>query len=723
MVINIIDREFNFLGQIDEYESFIPNKKWHSIGNFELHLNINNTHAEYLQKENIIFTDEKKAYVILYREIDSVTNKLVVKGLELKSYLSRWLVFPPEGYSYYRVNSNVETIIKEYVISTLQRKGITNIEVAENLNRGIQTVYQSRYKNLADELEKLSLASNLSWDITLDLDNKKFIFDVAEGRDITVNQDTLPPAIFAIEYDNIGEQQLVDSKLDYRNTAIVAGQGEGVDRAIEIVGDSEGLDSFEAFIDAKDIENNNDLPERGSQKLSETQEILTFDSRVLTDKNLVYEEDFKLGDIATIQNNQWNITTDRRITEITEIYESTGFRLDVAFGESLPTILDIVKKATDTPIAEGGSEGEQGSPGQDGNDGVSIEYRWNGTELGVKREDEVNYQYQDLKGEKGSKGDTGEQGPRGLQGEQGPKGNQGEIGPKGDKGEQGIPGLDGKSLEFHWNATQLGIRIEGETTYQYVNLKGEKGDKGIQGERGLQGIQGEQGIQGKIGPQGETGKSIEYNWNGTQLGVRIEGQSSYQYINLKGDKGDKGNTGAKGDTGIQGPQGEQGPKGGDGYTPIKGIDYFDGAKGDQGIQGEVGPRGEKGVTGDRGPKGTDGYSPIKGIDYFDGDIGPKGDTGDTGPRGLQGIQGPKGNPFVYSDFTPTQLDGLKGPKGDKGDKGSKGDTGEQGPPGEAIADSIEWSKILNKPSLVTQKTITSATEPTLAVGDQWHKEI
>lgn len=359
MIINIIDREFNFLGQIDEYESFIISKKWHSIGNFELHLNINNTHAEYLQKENIIFTGEKKAYVILYREIDSVTNKLVVKGLELKSYLSRWLVFPPSGYAYYRVNSDVETIIKEYVTSTLQRKGITNIVVAENQNRGIQTVYQSRYKNLADELEKLSLASNLGWDISLDLDNKRFIFDVVESRDITVNQDLLPPAIFAIEYDNIAEQQLIDSKLDYRNTAIVAGQGEGVDRTIEIVGDSEGLDSFETFIDARDIENDNDLPSRGEQKLSETQEVLTFDSRVLTDKNLTYEEDFKLGDIVTIQNNQWNITTDRRITEVTEIYESTGFRLDVAFGESLPTIIDLVKKATDTPITEGGGNDDE----------------------------------------------------------------------------------------------------------------------------------------------------------------------------------------------------------------------------------------------------------------------------------------------------------------------------------------------------------------------------
>ena len=345
MVINIIDREFNFLGQIDEYESFIATKKWHSIGNFELHLNIKNTHAEYLQKENIIFTDERKAYVILYREIDSITNNLIVKGLELKSYLGRWIVYPPKGYANYRVNSNVETIMKEYIQATLNRKGITNIVVAENLNRGNTTVYQSRYKNLADELEKLSLASNLGWDIALDLDNNRFIFDVVEGRDVTVNQDTLPPAIFAIEYDNIAEQKLIDSKLDYRNTAIVAGQGEGVDRAITVVGEGEGLDSFETFIDARDIENDNDLPARGEQKLSETQEILTFDSRVLTDKNLVYEEDFKLGDIATIQNNQWNITTDRRITELTEIYESTGFRLDVAFGESLPTILDIVKKS------------------------------------------------------------------------------------------------------------------------------------------------------------------------------------------------------------------------------------------------------------------------------------------------------------------------------------------------------------------------------------------
>src|SRR5690554_4185136 len=95
-IINIIDRDFNFLGQIDNYESLIMTKKWHGIGSLELHLHENTTHAEQLQKENIIFTRPNKAYVILHREINSVDGKLIVKGLELKSYLARWLVFPPE---------------------------------------------------------------------------------------------------------------------------------------------------------------------------------------------------------------------------------------------------------------------------------------------------------------------------------------------------------------------------------------------------------------------------------------------------------------------------------------------------------------------------------------------------------------------------------------------------------------------------------------------------
>ena len=83
--------------------------------------------------------------------------------------------------------------------------------------------------------------------------------------------------------------------------------------------------------------------------------------------------------------------------------------------------------------------------------------------------------------------------------------------------------------------------------------------------------------------------------------------------------------------GPEGPQGVQGPQG---------------PQGEQGIQGPKGDKGDKGDTGGQGPAGQDGYTPVKGVDYFDGEDGAQG------PQGDQGIQGPKGD---------------KGDKGDAGD--------------------------------------------------------
>ena len=36
---------------------------------------------------------------------------------------------------------------------------------------------------------------------------------------------------------------------------------------------------------------------------------------------------------------------------------------------------------------------------------------------------------------------------------------------------------------------------------------------------------------------GPEGKSLEFNWDGKNLGIRVEGQTEYQYVNLQGDIG------------------------------------------------------------------------------------------------------------------------------------------------------------------------------------------
>ena len=104
--------------------------------------------------------------------------------------------------------------------------------------------------------------------------------------------------------------------------------------------------------------------------------------------------------------------------------------------------------------------------------------------------------------------------------------------------------------------------------------------------------------------QGERGKSLEYMWRGTELGIRQEGEEEYQFVDLAGSgagigreielqvgegfiqwryKGEatwnnlisidslKGEEGLPGKDGVDGANGEDGA---DGYTPIKGKDYY-----------------------------------------------------------------------------------------------------------------------------------------------------
>ena len=228
------------------------------------------------------------------------------------------------------------------------------MEIAPDQARGMKTTYQTRLKQLDEELEKLSLVSGLGWDIILDIENKKWIFDVFEGRNLTAEQATNQPVIFSVNFDNIKAQQYIDSESGFKNIAYVGGQGEGVSRAITEVGeDTTGLERYETFVDARDLEDVAALPERGKQKLSaEMKEINTFDSEVLTKGPFEYEKDWDLGDIVTVQNKKWGLTIDTRITEVTEIYEKNGFRLEVTFGSSIPTLPEKIKQEMDAPLIE-----------------------------------------------------------------------------------------------------------------------------------------------------------------------------------------------------------------------------------------------------------------------------------------------------------------------------------------------------------------------------------
>jgi len=364
--LRVLTPELELLGEIDDYESLIFTRVYHGIGSFELHINLNKPNASLLQKGRLIMLSPTKVGIIKHYEVaiseDGAGGEtLKVTGPALSGILKQRVTVPPVGQAYDRLTALAETVMRHYVTANAispvdSSRAFTMLINSPDLTRGGQLTWQSRYKQLDEELEAIALASGLGWVVKLDLEQGKWVFDVLQGRDLTSTQDTLPPVIFSVDYDNIESQQYVDSDLNYRNVGYVGGQGEGEEREIVVVGTGTGLARHEVFIDARDIgEGSEDPPPspeqitarliaRGDQKLAEYAKLQTFEAQILTHGPFAYGTDWDLGDIVTVQNRKWGVTLDARITEVTEVYEPAGFRLSAVFGHNQPTLVSKLKQ-------------------------------------------------------------------------------------------------------------------------------------------------------------------------------------------------------------------------------------------------------------------------------------------------------------------------------------------------------------------------------------------
>ncbi|MEW8975816.1 MAG: siphovirus ReqiPepy6 Gp37-like family protein, partial [Exiguobacterium sp.] len=289
-----------------------------------------------------------KSCLIMHREIvqdDKGIETLVVRGPTLGGTLDRRVTVTD---NYDRIKGEAETVMKHYVQRHIvdgiypERK-VPFFICAPDQKHGKYTPWQSRFEPLDKVLQEIAEWCDIGWLVRLDFASKKWVFDVLVGRNITTGQQALPPVIFSHEYDNIQSQQYVDSMLQYKNVAYAGGKGEEEERLIQMVGGGSGLNRREVFLDCSSAENVIELTDMGEQKLTEHKHIQTYNGMVLNTGSFVYEKDWDLGDIVTLQNKRWGLTMDSRITEVKEIYEPAS-KIEIALGNEIPTITKFVKQ-------------------------------------------------------------------------------------------------------------------------------------------------------------------------------------------------------------------------------------------------------------------------------------------------------------------------------------------------------------------------------------------
>lgn len=328
MELYIFNRDIEFKGVIDNFTSLIWRRRYSDCGEFELHCAFTTVNLNLLIKKNLIYKKDNDEFgVITYKNFKTDAEGkevIVVKGKFGTSYMNRRIALGTT-----EITDTAENTIRSLIYSNAINPTDTN-RILPGLVLGTDNTFTESIdytldnKELLEDIENIANTVELGIKTSLDITNKQFTFNVYKGLDRSVNQAVNPICIFSKEFDNILEQEYVDSLDNYKNVAT-----DGT----TTIGSAIGLDRFETYA-SKDLD----------VELSKSLQITTFDSKINLNSNLTYKVDFDLGDIVTCVSKKWGLTLDSRITEIEEIYEESGLSINVVFGNSIPTLIDKIKQ-------------------------------------------------------------------------------------------------------------------------------------------------------------------------------------------------------------------------------------------------------------------------------------------------------------------------------------------------------------------------------------------
>lgn len=347
MVLLVYDPEtFDALGMIEAYESLQWIRRWHEPGEFELHIPYSEETAWLLKRENIIVKgDEAGVIEAVYYSGDKV-DELECHGYTLAGYAMRRIIWDK-----LTITGTPEEIMLKLAENNIgpsagEGREIPGLSVSDVAGLpGDEMEYQSERKNLCDELRALSEQSGLGWDITWN-DDGTMTFVVLQGLDRTQSQEENSWAIFSRGYENISRPQYEEDARTMKNVALVTAVANNVELTVT-VGTGAGYQRREMTLSASGIDKDEDgnnlstaqslelMRSRGETELADKALAQSFTGDVSPVGNLIYREDYDLGDVVTCLDERWGVATTARITEITEIYEENGLTLSLTFGRSV----------------------------------------------------------------------------------------------------------------------------------------------------------------------------------------------------------------------------------------------------------------------------------------------------------------------------------------------------------------------------------------------------
>lgn len=321
MEVFILNTNFESIAVVDSFKSLIWTERYDEAGDFELTMLMDESYLDFIRQDNYVWNAESSSVMIIDEiSITSDTesgNLLIVSGYSLEKILDRRIVW---GQTVLQgdFQEGVKTLLDENAInpSDSARK-IPNLIFEESSDTrilGLTIDAQYTGDNLYDVISTLCKKNNIGFRITLD-DSNRFVFALYAGTDRSYDQTENPYVVFSPNFENIINSSYLESKKNYKNVTLVAGEGEGASRKTSIVGSASGLERRELYTDARDVSSDvgdgetlteeqykEQLDHKGTDALAENAAVTAFEGEVEATRMFVFGRDFFIGDIVQVAN-------------------------------------------------------------------------------------------------------------------------------------------------------------------------------------------------------------------------------------------------------------------------------------------------------------------------------------------------------------------------------------------------------------------------------------
>lgn len=251
----VLDGNLQRIGIIDSYTSLIWANRYAKNGDCELYIEATDKYLNLLKKGYYLVRDDDEM-VCQIKKIELETdvengNYLIVTGYDVKSFTDQRVIWGTSN-----ADGNVEDFIRENVNRSLgnpnlaarqlkKTNGQRMFYLGNKANFTDVTQEQVSYKNIGELIREK--CQKYEWGYKVILSDELFYFQLYKGSD---KSDTI---IFANKFENLISSKYTEDSTNLGNVALVAGEGEGSERARNVSGYSEGVNRYEIYVDAKDI--------------------------------------------------------------------------------------------------------------------------------------------------------------------------------------------------------------------------------------------------------------------------------------------------------------------------------------------------------------------------------------------------------------------------------------------------------------------------------------